>query len=242
MIPGGRLRAAAFFVVSEAESCEAIAAFSCRLTSLAKLGMMHRTYTARFILALLLCLSAGNSQSDEVAADRFATAAIAEIVASCEVCHGEYGASVQQQYPILAGQEFYYLYVQLKDFKSGLRDSPIMGPLASVLDKNQMQIAAEYFSKQSWPQTDYVVGDERSNSGLTVIAAGQCVACHLGAFHGNSRVPRLAGQHPEYLVKTMLDFKTKARNNSPAKGTLMASFDDDEIRDVAYYLSAFTEH
>ena len=110
--------------------------------------MTHRTYTARFILALLLCLSLGNSQSDEVAADRFATAAIAEIVASCEVCHGEYGASVQQQYPILAGQEFYYLYVQLKDFKSGLRDSPIMGPLASVLDKNQMQIAAEYFSKQ----------------------------------------------------------------------------------------------
>jgi cytochrome c553 len=141
----------------------------------------------------------------------------------------------------LAGQEFYYLYVQLKDFKSGLREDPIMGPLASALDKDQMQLVAEYFSKQSWPQTDYVADDKHSKSGLTVITAGQCVACHLGAFHGNSRVPRLAGQHPEYLVKTMLDFKTKSRNNSPAKGSLMASFEDEDIIDVAYYLSALRD-
>ena len=200
---------------------------------------MHRMRTARFIRALLLCLMAGNSQSEECATNEYA--AVAEIIGSCEVCHGEYGASIQQQYPILAGQEFYYLYVQLKDFKSGLREDPIMGPLASALDKDQMQLVAEYFSKQSWPQTDYVADDKRSKSGLTVITAGQCVACHLGAFHGNSRVPRLAGQHPEYLVKTMLDFKTKSRNNSPAKGSLMASFEDEHIIDVAYYLSALRD-
>ena len=200
--------------------------------------MLRRKYTALVVRALFLCLVAANSQADEVAVERFVDAAVAEIVSSCEVCHGESGASIQQQYPILAGQEFYYLYVQLKDFKSGLRNDPIMGPLASALDKDQMKVAAEYFSQQSWPQTDYVADGDLSNSGLTVIAAGQCVACHLGAFHGNSRVPRLAGQHPEYLVKTMLDFKTKARNNSPAKGTLMASFDDEQIADVAYYLSA----
>jgi cytochrome c553 len=138
----------------------------------------------------------------------------------------------------LAGQEFYYLYIQLKDFKSGLREDPIMGPLASALEKDQMQLVAKYFSEQPWPQMDYVVDEQRAKAGLTVIAAGQCVACHLGTFHGNSRVPRLAGQHPEYLAKTMLDFKTKSRNNSPAKGSLMASFGDDQIVDVAHYLCA----
>jgi len=188
------------------------------------------------MLGLLLYMIAGHSQSEEGIADKSAGAA--EIIGSCEVCHGEYGASIQQQYPILAGQEFYYLYVQLKDFKSGLREDPIMGPLASALDKDQMQLVAEYFSIQSWPQSDYVADDKRSKSGLTVIAAGQCVACHLGAFHGNSRVPRLAGQHPEYLVKTMLDFKTKSRKNSPAKGSLMALFEDEHIMDVGYFLSA----
>ena len=195
--------------------------------------MKHRS---RIMLGLLLYMIAGHSQSEEGVADKSAGAA--EIIGSCEVCHGEYGASIQQQYPILAGQEFYYLYVQLKDFKSGLREDPIMGPLASALDKDQMQLVAEYFSIQSWPQSDYVADDKRSKSGLTVIAAGQCVACHLGAFHGNSRVPRLAGQHPEYLVKTMLDFKTKSRKNSPAKGSLMALFEDEHIMDVGYFLSA----
>ena len=198
--------------------------------------MKHRS---RIMLGLLLYMIAGHSQSEEGVADKSAGAA--EIIGSCEVCHGEYGASIQQQYPILAGQEFYYLYVQLKDFKSGLREDPIMGPLASALDKDQMQLVAEYFSIQSWPQSDYVADDKRSKSGSTVIAAGQCVACHLGAFHGNSRVPRLAGQHPEYLVKTMLDFKTKSRKNSPAKGSLMALFEDEHIMDVGYYLSALRD-
>ncbi len=165
-------------------------------------------------------------------------APVADALKSCEVCHGEGGASTQQLYPILAGQEFYYLYVQLKDFKSGLRAGPIMGPLAAVLEKEDMQLIAKYFSEQEWPDTDYTSDDETRKSAQSVITAGQCVACHLGAFHGNSRVPRLAGQHPDYLAKTMLDFKSKARNNSPAKGSLMASFGDQEIVDVARYLSS----
>ena len=186
--------------------------------------------------ALSLCLLAEISLAEYGAGAEFA--AVAEVISSCEVCHGEFGASAQQQYPILAGQEFYYLYVQLKDFESGLREDPIMGPLASALEKDQMQLVAKYFSEQPWPQTNYIVDEQRSKSSLTVIAAGQCVACHLGAFRGNSRVPRLAGQHPEYLAKTMLDFKTKSRNNSPAKGSLLASFSDQQITDVAHHLSA----
>ncbi len=240
MILGGRQWAAALFLWYHMWTrAKRSPLFLVDLLSLVKLGMMHRKRRSRLIWSLLLCLIAEHSHSEEGAADKFA--ATAEIIGSCEVCHGEYGASIQQQYPILAGQEFYYLYVQLKDFKSGLREDPIMGPLASALDEDQMQLVAEYFSKQSWPQTDYLADDKRSKSGLTVIAAGQCVACHLGAFHGNSRVPRVAGQHPEYLIKTMLDFKTKSRNNSPAKGSLMASFEDEHILDVAYYLSALRD-
>lgn len=193
----------------------------------------------RTVSMLLACLIAGHSMADEDPADEFA--AVADVIGSCEICHGKYGASTQRQYPILAGQEFYYLYVQLKDFKSGLREDPIMRPLASVLDKDQMQLVAQYFSEQSWPQIEYATDEKHNNSALTVIASGQCVACHLGAFRGNSRIPRLAGQHPEYLFKTMRDFKTKARNNSPAKGSLMALFDDEQIVDVAHYLGAFRD-
>ncbi|MGH8221733.1 MAG: c-type cytochrome [Woeseiaceae bacterium] len=188
---------------------------------------------------LLMLLITGHAHSEDASDSRFAS--VADFIKSCEVCHNESGASTQQQYPILAGQEFYYLYVQLKDFKSGLREGPIMGPLASALEKDEMQLVAQYFSEQRWPETNYSVDETRIDSALTVINSGQCVACHLGAFHGNSRVPRLAGQHPEYLAKTMLDFKSRSRNNAPDKGSLMATFDDDQILDVAYYLGALRD-
>jgi cytochrome c553 len=62
------------------------------------------------------------------------------------------------------------------------------------------------------------------------------VQCHLGGFEGNSGVPRVAGQYPEYLEKTMRDYKTKARNNAPDKSTLLASFSDEQITGLAALL------
>ena len=62
------------------------------------------------------------------------------------------------------------------------------------------------------------------------------MACHLGSYTGNSRVPRLAGQHPDYLKKTMLEMKDKVRNNAPAISTLMSSFSAADIADMAEFL------
>ena len=194
---------------------------------------------AQTVRIAFIFLAASMAFADDAALDEFTE--VAGLVKTCEVCHGASGASEQQQYPILAGQKYYYLYVQLKDFKSGLRDDPVMGPLVSSLEKDTMQLVAKYFSQQTWPKTAYVANEKITRSGRTVIAAGQCVACHLGAFHGNSRVPRLAGQHTDYLTKTMLDFKSKMRQNSPAKGSLLASFSDAEITDVACYLSSLQD-
>ncbi|MDH4047155.1 MAG: c-type cytochrome [Gammaproteobacteria bacterium] len=189
--------------------------------------------------AFIISVLASHLLTAEEAVDEYAS--VRSVINTCEVCHGVSGASTLQQYPILAGQEFYYIYVQLKDFQSGLREGPIMGPLVSGLDKETMQLLAKYFSEGSWPETDYAADEQQTRSGRTVIAAGQCVACHLGAFHGNSRIPRLAGQHAEYLSKTMLDFKSRSRNNAPDKGSLMATFSDEQISDVAQYLSALRE-
>ena len=155
----------------------------------------------------------------------------------CFTCYGQNGASHQSKYPILAGQHLYYLYVQLKDFKSGYRASEIMGPLAMPLEKPQMMKMAKFFSEQQWPGISFQPAPDRTKVGQTATSAGQCVQCHLGGYEGNSRVPRLAGQHPEYLQKTMLDFKNKIRNNSPAKGSLLKSYSDDEIAAMAEYLA-----
>jgi cytochrome c553 len=53
-------------------------------------------------------------------------------------------------------------------------------------------------------------------------------------------VPRLAGQYPEYLARTMLDFKARARNNSPDKATLLALYSEEEISALADYLASLS--
>ena len=160
----------------------------------------------------------------------------------CFTCHGQNGISTQPKYPIIAGQHYYYLYVQLKDFKSGYRASEIMGPMVKLLEKKQMKALAKFFSEQTWPEIGFRSTKERDQLGETSAAAGQCVQCHLGGYEGDSRIPRLAGQYPEYLKNTMLDFKNKIRNNSPAKGSLLVSYSNDEIAAMAEYIAGKTIH
>jgi len=176
-------------------------------------------------------------------------------IQECFACHGETGAPLRDKpdsgsesfqrtgmisgFPILAGQEFYYLYVQLKDFKSGLRENEIMGQIVSSLEKEQMKLIAEYFSEQEWPVNGFKAETAQIEIGKKVVAAAECPACHLGSFTGNSRVPRVAGQDAEYLTKTMLDLKNKTRKNAAAMASIMATFSDEEIKAVAAYLAGF---
>ena len=56
------------------------------------------------------------------------------------------------------------------------------------------------------------------NKGSALFAA-QCVACH--AADGNSTTPanpKLAGQHPEYLLKQLQEFKSGKRENAIMSG------------------------
>ena len=62
-----------------------------------------------------------------------------------------------------------------------------------------------------------------------------CSACH-GA-DGNSGTPenpKLAGQHPQYLVKQLQEFKSGKRNNAIMKGFATALSDDDMVNIAAW--------
>ncbi|PKO47203.1 MAG: cytochrome c4 [Betaproteobacteria bacterium HGW-Betaproteobacteria-22] len=65
-----------------------------------------------------------------------------------------------------------------------------------------------------------------------------CAACH-GA-DGNSAIslnPKLAGQHPEYLQKQLMEFKSGKRANAVMSG-MAASLSDEDIKAVASYFAA----
>ncbi len=159
------------------------------------------------------------------------------MVALCTSCHGEDGRPIEPDIPIIWGQEYYYLYVQLKDYKSGLRANEVMSDIAAELSKDQMKALAQHFSEKPWPTIGYRAEDSEIPTAQSALTAGQCTQCHLGSYHGDSRVPRLAGQQPDYLERTMSEFKTKVRLNSPAKGTLLGDYSDTDIQAMAHYLA-----
>ncbi len=197
----------------------------------------------RKILSLVLLLTGANSHLAFSAGDRVPASAneskysaVADLLEQCAGCHGDKGVSTSSEFPILAGQHFYYLYVQLKDFKSGSRKNEVMGPIVADMATSQMKLLASYFSEQEWPAIGFRASDAAATQGETATGAGQCVQCHLGGYEGNSRIPRLSGQHPEYLNKTMSDFKHKKRMNSAAKSSLFVSYGDDDIKAMSEFL------
>ena len=75
------------------------------------------------------------------------------------------------------------------------------------------------------------------------IVSQVCSACHNA--DGNSTVvtnPKLAGQHPEYLVKQMKNFKAEgskpAERTNPIMNAMIAAYSEEQMQDIAAYLSA----
>jgi cytochrome c553 len=160
-----------------------------------------------------------------------------ELVELCTSCHGEDGRPIEPDYPIIWGQEFYYLYVQLRDYQAGRRANEITQPIVEGLSKDQMQAVAQVFADREWPRLGFAASDEDVAAGQTAASAGQCTQCHLGGYNGSSRIPRLAGQNPAYLERTMLEFKHKVRNNAPDKGALFRAYDDADITAMAHFMA-----
>lgn len=81
--------------------------------------------------------------------------------------------------------------------------------------------------------------------GQTIVAA-VCVACH--GPDGNSPLavnPKLAGQHPDYLLKQMKNFKAAAgkppERVNPVMNGMIAAYDESQMRDLATYFAAQTQ-
>jgi cbb3-type cytochrome c oxidase subunit III len=105
-------------------------------------------------------------------------------------------------------------------------------------------LAAPWFSASA--------NEEKSEKAAAVVAAkpdlvkgeasftAVCAACH-GA-DGNSGVPanpKLAQQHPQYLVKQLQDFKSGKRKNAIMAG-FAGTLSDEDMRNIAYWVTAKT--
>jgi cytochrome c553 len=158
--------------------------------------------------------------------------------AMCGACHGAAGVPVNETIPIIWGQQEGYLYLQLRDFKSGARSNPIMSPIASRLSRDDMLALAAYFTHKKWPTVGQPAASEADiQTARRDIASVGCPACHSDHFEGASTVPRIAGQFAAYLSKTMLDLRTRARANNPGMTNLMRATPEQDFPALERYLS-----
>ncbi len=163
---------------------------------------------------------------------------VADKAQACAACHGDNGVPADTSWPVIWGQHQGYLYLQLRDFKSGARKSDIMGPAVQDLSKDDMLAIALFFSQKPWPDLRL----PRAASALAARAAQTnnsvgCTGCHQDGYKGEGTQPRLAGQSGEYLAKTMLDFRSRARGNNPGMSDLMIATPEDDLKAMAGYLA-----
>lgn len=157
---------------------------------------------------------------------------------ACIACHGPNGNSANPQFPILAGQTARYLYLQLRDFQEGRRKEPTMDPFVAKLSRQDLLDLSAFFAAQRLRPADFKVDERRARRGKAKSEEVLCTMCHLGGFLGQNEIPRVAGQHYQYTVKQLKDFKAYRRTNDAGNMASVAkTLSDRDIEDLGHYLA-----
>ncbi len=165
----------------------------------------------------------------------------------CIACHGADGNSVDPNNPKLAGQHEAYLLKQLQDFKSGTRASPVMMGMVAALTPEDMKNLAAFFTTQknaggkAADPKQVELGQKIYRGGVMKTGVPACAGCHSPSGAGiPAQFPRLAGQHPEYIVAQLKLFRDEARANDPGRmmRDVAVKMTDKEMAAVAAYIAA----
>jgi cytochrome c553 len=156
----------------------------------------------------------------------------------CTACHGESGIPQQKTTPVIWGQQLGYLYVQLRDYKSGARKNDQMSAVAAPLERDDMMALAQYLSQKPWPDLAQPRASQAAAAqALRATSSVVCTSCHQEGYEGEGTQPRLAGQQKDYLAQTMLDFRDGKRGNNPGMSDLMKSISESDIAAIGEYLA-----
>jgi len=154
---------------------------------------------------------------------------------TCLGCHGVDGyrnAYPSYRVPKLGGQKAAYIVVALEGYRDGLRPHPTMTAQATSLSDQQIEDIAAYLASVS---ADTVAAG--GSSATSLAEATTCTACHgQNGISLSPTWPTLAGQHEDYLVHALNQYRDGTRKD-PIMAPLVAALTDDDVALLAKYYS-----
>ena len=166
---------------------------------------------------------------------------------TCAACHGAAGISANPLWPNVAGQNAPYLLAQIKAFKGGSRENPLMTSQAMMLSDQDMADLAVYFESLPGPaqavaDPDLISkGEALYRGGNVANQVAACIACHgpTGACNPAAKYPALKGQHAAYTAKQLRDYASGERTSDGTTRIMReiaAKLSEDEIVALASYV------
>lgn len=189
---------------------------------------MHMTRLAIF---LLVALSGGVASAQEPAAagDAARGAILADTCMGCHGIPGYRNAYPSFRVPKLGGQHPDYIVLALKGYQNQTRPHNTMHAQAATMSAQDMQDIGAFFASE---------GKIEAGGGANAEApakAATCVACHgEGGVSVAPNWPSLAGQHQDYLVHALNEYKSGARKD-PVMGSQAIGLTPAEIQELAAY-------
>jgi cytochrome c553 len=193
-------------------------------------GVRVRAALSISALALGLCSSVALAQQTLVGDPQRGKA----ISYTCLGCHGIEGyknAYPMYSVPKLQGQHAEYLAAALLGYRDGDRAHLTMHAQASTLSDQDIADIASFFAGKPLAPS----GKPAAN---VPQAVSLCTSCHGGDGIAIAPMyPSLAGQHEDYLVRAINEYRQGGRKNQIMKG-FAGNLTDEDISLIARYFSS----
>jgi len=181
-------------------------------------------------LTIMLILVAASAQA---AGDAERGAVLANTCLGCHGIPGYRNAYPNYRVPMLGGQHEDYLVISLQGYQADTRAHPTMSAQSDSLSDQDMRDLAAYFASQGEVRTGETVTKGDAARGKEKVAV--CTACHGEAgISPAPNWPNLAGQHKDYLVHSIKQYRDGGRADPVMMGQVL-NLTDQDIKDIASY-------
>jgi cytochrome c553 len=169
----------------------------------------------------------------------------AKLYETCAACHGANGEGVSDgTVPSLGGQPFNVVARQIVDFRLGKRMDPRMAHFTGTRHLGYSQHVADVAAYIATLPLPKAKAAPRTPDRGAMIYTRACERCHgpAGEGKGDALVPRLAGQHYEYLLRQLEPSVESVRPKlAAAHAGVTQSLARDDIESIAAYLASAGE-